>query len=444
MMIRQLFMGALMLAFAFACSSDAKDPDGVGVEDGATTETMASEGGTVDDGAPAGDTGSTPTDPQISQTELRRITAALADDSMNGRDEGTPGGEAARTFIIAELQKCGVQPAGDGGTFEQQITTGQGTNIIGKIEGSGSAAEKARHIVISAHYDHLGACGGQICNGADDNAAGVAIMIQVACQLAKKPPMRSVVIASWDAEEPPTFLSDAMGSAYWVANPTVPLTQLDASIVLDLAGGDLWDGFEGHFLLGAELSPEVGAALTAATKPAALEAYRIGLHLVEQTAAGHQPWSDYDAFRNQNIPVLFLTNGQNKRYHTAADELDTVNLPKMTLEAEYLLSLVQQLADRAGEAKPAFDSSGNDYARDAASLIPVLEAALDPNGLIKDLSSMSKAALQGDLDAAKAIKTTLDGGGTLTSNQVLALRSATQRIMCLAGGSYAELVCNLF
>lgn len=438
MLSRSLYAMFLVVALSLGCSDDSASPDGStpGVD-----SRPANEAGVTPDGAPQKD-GQTPTTGTISQAELQRLTAALADDSMNGRDEGTPGGKAARDFIIAELQKCGVQPAGDGNGFEQAITAGEGTNIIGKIEGSGTAAQKARHVLISAHYDHLGSCGGQICNGADDNAAGVALVIQVACALAKNPPARSVIVASWDAEEPPTFLSDAMGSQYWVAHPTVPLAQIDVAIALDLVGGDLWEGFEGHLVLGDELSPEVSAALEGATKPAGLQVYHASLHLVEETVAGHQPWSDYDAFRNQGLPILFLSNGQNKRYHTSADELDTVNLPKMKLEADYLLAMVQELANRSGDGAPTYDGSGTAHARDAANMITVLEAALDPQGLVKNLISASKAALQSDLAAVQAIKTKLDGGGSLTSSEVTALRTAAQRVMCLAGSSLPEYVCT--
>ncbi|MBW2736143.1 MAG: M28 family peptidase, partial [Deltaproteobacteria bacterium] len=272
----------------------------------------------------------------------------------------------------------------------------------------------------------------------------VAMVIRVACALVKNPTKRSVIIASWDAEEPPTFLTDEMGSAYWVSKPTVPLAQIDASIVLDLAGGDLWDGFQGHFVLGAEMSPELSAALDAATKPPALELYRFGLHLVEETIAGHQPWSDYHAFRQKGIAVLFITNGQNKRYHTTSDELDSVNLPKMTLEADYLYSMVEKLGNRAGESKPSYHGSTRDDLRDAVALIGVLEAALKPQGLIKFIGTSSEATLKEDLAKARAIKTKLDGGGTLSSTEVGRLRSAAQRVMCFTGPTYPEYVCNMF
>ncbi|MCA9670273.1 MAG: M28 family peptidase [Myxococcales bacterium] len=423
----------LVALVAAGCSDSDTKPD--------AGDAKAGEGTVGDTGS--GDTSTTPYTPLIAEAELKRIVSALADDNMDGRDEGTPGGDKARAYVIDELKKCNVTPAGDGGTFEQKITAGKGTNVIGKIEGSGSAAEKARHVVISAHFDHLGNCQGQICNGADDNAAGVAIVIRVACALAKSPPKRSVIVALWDAEEPPTFLTAAMGSAFWVAHPTLPLASVDAALVLDLVGGNLWPGYQNHFVLGAELSPEVKAAVIAAAKPPALDAQRASLHLVEKTPLGDQPWSDYHDFRLKNIPVLFFSNGQNKAYHTGGDEIAGLNLPKMTLEADWLLSITEQLGNRSGDAAPTFNATAMDNENDASALVKVIEAALDPEGLAKMVGSVSRGNLKKDLDAVKAAKAKVDGGGQLSAAEVGSLRSAVQRIMCLAGTSYPENICNI-
>ena len=108
-----------------------------------------------------------------------------------------------------KLAACGIAPAGEDG-FEQPITGGQGTNLLGTIAGTLSPD---RVIILSAHFDHIGAvsCLG-ICNGAYDNAAGVSAVVEIACQIAHAPLEKTVLVALWDSEEPPTFLSDAMVS----------------------------------------------------------------------------------------------------------------------------------------------------------------------------------------------------------------------------------------
>jgi Zn-dependent M28 family amino/carboxypeptidase len=299
-------------------------------------------------------------------------------------------------------------------------------------------------VLISAHYDHLGACDGAICNGADDNAAGVAIALGVACTFATEPAPRTVMVAFWDAEEPPTFMTDEMGSAFFVANPTIELERIDASIVLDLVGSDLWQGYEGHFVLGEETSPQLTAALDATQVPEQLPVQRGGLHLIEQTPFGHQPWSDYNAFRNAQVPVLFLSNGQNQRYHTPADEMDMINMPKVAREGRMLLSLTWKLAH--AEQSAQFAAERTIYPQDATSMRRVLEAALADGGLVDSLglSQRSRSSLQRDLQAVTEAEQQMESGNGATQDDVQALRNAAQRIMCLAGPTYDEGTCNLF
>lgn len=376
----------------------------------------------------------------ISEEKLLERVTYLADDALAGRDEGTAGGIAAREYIIAAFESCGLEGAGTAG-FEQPITTGQGANVLARLPGTDDAL-RGHPVIISAHYDHIGACDGAICNGAYDNAAGVSALIALACAYAAAPPPRTLLFAAWDAEEPPAFLTERMGSEFFATNPTLPLPDIAVILVLDLVGAELWPGWMGHTILGSELSEEVATALAAAPVPEGLDALTGGLHLVEQTPFGRQPWSDYHAFRERGVPVLFFSDGQNKRYHTPDDEVAALNIPKLALETRYLLDIVGELS-RAQE-QPKFQANGADYENDARMVTQALEAALDDGGLVDGLalSSQARSALEADLQAALGARATLEGGDALTTQQVSALRRATQRIMCLAGPLYTEPVCN--
>ncbi|MEM1032584.1 MAG: M28 family peptidase [Myxococcota bacterium] len=433
-------VGMVMVATAFG-------PPGCGGSGGARSADDDDDGG----GAPGGMGGRGGSDgepfsvadaPFVSEAEVTRLVQTLAADAFDGRDEGTPGSTAARQYIIEEMQRCGIQPAVAGG-YEQPITTGDGVNVVGVVPGTDPTLS-GRHVLVSAHYDHLGHCGGAICNGADDNASGVAIMLSVGCAVAARPSPKTVVFASWDAEEPPTFLTDAMGSEFYAAQPVFSLDEMDVAIVLDLVGSDLWPGFTDHFYLGAELSPEVAAALDATVVPDGLEVQRFGLHMVEEQPIGFQPWSDYNGFRNRQRPVLFASNGQNQRYHTPSDELATLNLPKMALEAAYLAGVVRTLA--GSPITPNFVAEGSDSARDVAANRRVLSAALAAGGLADalGLGPAARDALAGDLAATEAAGARLASGGSLTASDVAALRSGAQRIMCLAGSTYDENICSAF
>lgn len=388
-----------------------------------------------------------PTESFLTQANLERITAYLASDELQGRDEGSPGGVKARQFLIDELKTCAVAPAGENGTFEQRITTGKGVNVLGTIQGTG-ASESARTVLLSAHYDHLGVQKGQIYRGAYDNAAAVALVVGVACELARKPPLRSVLVALWDAEEPETFLSKAMGSQFYVDHPLLPLDRIDVAIVLDLIAGDIWPGAGLHFALGAEKSTEVLRAVKAAKAPAGLSLFRLGMHLAEEQPLGHQPWSDYDAFRNAGVPYLFLTDAQTKVYHTPDDTMDNLVKSKLPLEASYLHSIAETLA-RAPESdyqRTSFAADAEDHVNDAETVTRLLELSLAPGGMAESLrlSAASKSKLKGDLTALQQVKQSLTVESKPTAAAITAMRRAAQRMMCLAGSTYPETLCVAF
>ncbi len=412
------------------------------VTSGCVTEKTANVGGGGSNSSSSGTGGSsTQASEHISEAELTRMTTYLASDDLDGRGEGTPGGELARAYVIDEMVRCGLQPA-VGGSFEQPITTGAGANVLGLIPGSDPALS-ARHVVLSAHYDHLGNCQGDICNGANDNAAGVAIMLGVACALAADPPPQPVLIAAWDAEEPPTFMTDAMGSEFYAAHPVVPLEQTDAVVVLELVGGGLWPGHQGHYLAGAELSPQVATAVWSTPVPEGLLVRRTALHMIEEQPTGHMAWSDYDAFRNRGTPVLMAVNGFNQYYHTPADELATLDLPKMARQAQYALDLMRQLT--LGGEKPSFVAEGADYAIDAASTKAMLEDALTPGSGVVDvmgLSSASRSKLEAGLAAVTVLADQLGGGAPASSQDVLTIRGAFMQLFCYTYPMYTEDLCN--
>jgi hypothetical protein len=404
----------------------------------------------VDDGAPGDDAADEATDDggsteYLSREWLRSVVTRLAADEMDGRNEGTEGAAAARTYLLGLLAGCGLTPAGTSG-FEQAITGSDGINLLGRVSGS-DPARADRLIILGAHYDHLGDCSGAICNGAYDNATAVAGALAVGCTLMESPPPRSVLVALWDSEEPPTFLTDTMGSQFYTLHPTTPLAQTDAALALDLLGEDLWPGFPGHFLLGAELSPEVASAVDAAlaTVPSGLEAHRFGLHLVEEQPFGHSPWSDYDAFRNLGIPVLFVSDGQNKRYHLSSDETASVDFDRLLAETQLLQTLVTGLA--SATSNPTFVTDGADYPLDADTIVTVGEDATAAGTGLADslgLSATSRTAMENDLTAARATQAAIAGGATPTPAQIQSLRAVVQRMMCLAGSSYPEALCTAF
>jgi hypothetical protein len=371
----------------------------------------------------------------FSEETLMRVLTTLASDEFDGRKPGTAGGDKAREFLKKELEGCGIVPLDPAG-YEQSISDSPGANLLGLIEGT---EDSDRYVLISAHFDHLGSSGGSIYNGAYDNAAAVANVMAVACAIQSMPLRKSVLVALWDQEEPPAFLTPRMGSQFFVNNPPVALDKIDVAVVLDLAGSYLWPSHAVQFALGSEKSPEVEAALEAAKVPDGLNLHVVGIHLPEVQPMGHQPWSDYHAFRNEEIPFLFLTNGQNKVYHTPQDDMSAILPEKLELEAKHLLAVTYHLAQ--SPKTPVFDATRERYGNDLDQVIQLLEIALGEADLVGSLglATTARTKLQSDLEALLSIRK--EAGEELSSSDVATIRKATQRVMCLCGGSYSPNIC---
>lgn len=297
----------------------------------------------------------------------------LTSDACAGRAPGTDGGRLARGVAIDRFTDLGLAPAGEGGHIHEIPSIG-GANILARVEGSG---RPDRHVLLGAHYDHLGTWGGEIYRGADDNASGVAVMLDVARRLAQEPQAlgRSVLLCAFDAEEPPNYLTPTMGSIAWVSDPTVPLESIDQMICLDIVGRRL-GGFgmpddvgESIFALGGERS-SAGEILDANADGRDVRLRRADADLIP-------PLSDYFAFEMAEIPFVFFTCGRSWRYHTPDDTPDHLDYDKMAGFSELLTDIVVDLstAEIGG-----YRVGGRDDAATLRSLGEMLEslARVDP------------------------------------------------------------------
>ena len=343
-----LLMAGLLLVTA--CSSDGDDAaDGA---DGGSTTTAA---------APASDG-----DPFVHD-----VVAALASDDLEGRDDGTPGSVAAQDVIIEQLQAIGAEPlsgsADDPDAYRQ--TFANGTNVLAVLPGSELPDE---YVVVGAHYDHLGHdCDGvtaddDICNGATDNAAGVAAALAVGKALAEgdEAPRRSVVLAFWDREE-----DDFAGSLQFLEDPPVPLDSVVGYVNFDIQGANLSPALKDvTVMVGAETGgPNLEAAATAATEGSDLTTLDLSLLF-------GQGRSDHAVFADAGIPVVFFTDANAPCYHTTGDELEIVDFDKLDQQIGTALRLTEDLAatDDVPEYTP--DTPAATY-EDAQSMLAILEQA---------------------------------------------------------------------
>lgn len=183
-------------------------------------------------------------------------------------------------------------------------------NVLAMLPGTD--AEVADEVVmLGAHYDHIGDTGaGEICRGADDNASGTAVLLEVATALrqADLQPRRSIVVAAWTAEE-----AGLGGSKYFTANPPFPLDRVKSNIVLDMVGV----GAPGAFrATGTAAYPEQYRTL-------ASSASDIGITLRPDTARGA---SDHLPFARERVPSsLVHADGEHPYLHSVRDGPDRLD-----------------------------------------------------------------------------------------------------------------------
>jgi hypothetical protein len=295
--------------------------------------------------------------------QLRARVEHLASPELEGRAPGTPGGLLARRYVEEAFTGLGLMPAGDD-DYRQAIPTIGGANLLGTIPGTGPQGD--RYILLNAHYDHLGINFGEIYSGADDNASGVAVLLDVARKLADHDGLdRTVLIVSFDAEEPPHFYTPDMGSIYFVAHPTVPLERIDMMLCLDLIGHPIGppqlpvEVRNSMLVMGTEKTAGIGGIVDGITTP--------GIWPRRLDNDIFPPLSDHYAFQQVGIPSLFFTVGRDRHYHTPKDTPEKLDYPKLLAFADYLAALVTELA---GHADFVYDERAVD---DEATLTTLVE-----------------------------------------------------------------------
>lgn len=298
--------------------------------------------------------------PPIQAEQMRPHVEFLASPQLGGRSSAANKAEARR-YIVDQWKAAGLKPlfvavgaageqnqanAGDPqqSDFEQAIPGSAAEDgsipILGHNVGAwlpGSDPDFADQIVIiSAHYDHLGIRDGQIYPGADDNASGVAMLIEAAKQMAiqKSGPKRSVAFVAFDLEERLLW-----GSRWFAAHPPWPIERVKFFVTADMIGRSLGDlPLPAVFVIGSERAAELRTALDVVGTPPGLEVCRLGTDMVGTR-------SDYGPFRDREIPYLFFSTGEHPDYHTPRDTADKVDYDKASRIASLMLQLSRHIAD---------------------------------------------------------------------------------------------------
>lgn len=306
----------------------------------------------------------------VATSGLMSITKRLVADDFDGRNNDSPTSPRVERYLVSRLRFLGegldAGASGDAAYRQPFVQAGRaGTNLFALIRGRELPDE---YVIVGAHYDHLGSCpsepSGRVCNGATDNATGVAAVLAIGRALTRlpEPPRRSVLLALWDAEE-----DGLLGSRYYVDNPLVPLESTVAYVNFDILGSVLVPSLRWvSFAIGSETGGEDFAELV----QWAID--REGLGTQRLSYIFGQLRSDYASFGDAGVPTVFFSDSTGACYHKTGDDLHLVDEGKLRAQSRLAFRLVAALAEEPG--RPRFVPPSADLAtyEDAVALAEVI------------------------------------------------------------------------
>ncbi|MEJ1240836.1 M20/M25/M40 family metallo-hydrolase [Chryseolinea sp. T2] len=250
----------------------------------------------------------------------------LADDRNEGRAAGSEGEQNTAAFISSAFKKLGLQPKGDKGTFQQKFSFNKGVHGEGKPAESNNIIafldnKAVNTIIVGAHYDHLGNDGqgssldanpeNKIHNGADDNASGVAGVLELARHYStnKTRENNNFLFICFSGEE-----LGLLGSKYFTEHPAVELEKVNYMINMDMVGR-LDRSTRNVFVTGTGTSPVWQPLLQHLSSPELI---------IKMDSSGTGP-SDHTSFYLKDIPVLHFFTGSHSDYHKPSDDWEKIN-----------------------------------------------------------------------------------------------------------------------
>ena len=278
------------------------------------------------------------------ESRLESVVTDLASDAFLGRGFGSEGGRLAAAYIKDQFADAGIDPLLESyfHSFEHRkgILNITGYNVAGIIPG-GDPELKSEYIILGAHYDHLGwelRDGDTVVyNGADDNASGVASIIEVGRILVKRPDLlgRSVIVVAFDGEE-----SGLIGSKAFVSElikgekAVIDSASVAAMFSLDMVG--MYSTNEGIDLLGIEMLTDYEQLIADATTYMPVDIARMDGSLPGAT--------DTAPFGKIGVPSVHLFTGMKSPYHKPEDDSDLLDYEGMAVVVDFMAALTRELS----------------------------------------------------------------------------------------------------
>jgi hypothetical protein len=296
----------------------------------------------------------------FSPERMMRTVRFLAGDELKGRALGSQDLDLAADYIARQFLEAGLRPAGDtkDSYFQTWVEREQDgkqrvmKNIIGVVPGR-KPEWSSQSIVVGAHYDHLGTLASreekeQIYYGADDNASGVAVMLELARLLGEAPaPGRSIIFVAFTGEE-----SGRGGSKYFLDHlQDYPKSKMMGMLNLDTVGRL---GNNNLLILGSGSAKEWEHIFKGVGFMTG-----VGIRLVSEELDS----SDQKSFQEAGIPAVQLFSGPHPDYHKPSDTAEKIDGAGLVKVASVAKEVIGYLAERqepltvsiTSDQKPASD-----------------------------------------------------------------------------------------
>ena len=335
------------------------------------------------------------------ENKMKADVSYLADDDLEGRQTGTASEKKAAEYLAKRFKELGLEEKGTNGYFQdftfkpktdphsevqfdvnESDSTVTARNVVGFLDNNASQT-----VVIGAHFDHLGYGGDgslykgekAIHNGADDNASGVAVMLNLASKLKETNKGNNYLFLAFSGEE-----MGLLGSNYFVKNPTLEKETMNYMLNMDMVGR-----------LKADSTLAVYGVGTSPFFKQVINSSNTSFKVIEKES-GVGP-SDHTSFYLDDIPVLHFFTGQHEDYHKPGDDSEKLNYEGMEAISTYIFDIITDLDDNGELAFRKTKNESEEVPRFKVGLGVVPDYLFDGKGMRIDGVSEDKPAQKAGL-----------------------------------------------
>lgn len=284
------------------------------------------------------------TPPQVSRHNLESWVTLLTSPELEGRRAGSDGSRQVVALLARELRRLGLEAPFPNGDFCQSFPFLEESdhNLVAHLKGGTGSTESPEVLLVGAHYDGLGmSSSGHPYPGADDNASGVAALLEVARLATTRLPAAAldVVFVAFGAEE-----VGLVGSRAYRRHPTVSLERIVLFINLDMVGRELASssGRGLGYVIHEPWRERIEPVLLAASRATGLAVYDL-----ESALPRDRLHTDAEALSDV-VPTLDLTTGLHDDYHQLGDTAERIHYEQIEATVDLVLAVLEELAGGSG------------------------------------------------------------------------------------------------